>query len=116
MLPDTSDTRQFLNRERLELLPQGSFLINVGRASVLDERALRSALDKGRIEAAALDVFQQEPLPVDSWMWNHPGVFVTPHVSGISYARSAAGKIAENIMRLENGENATPVYDPQRGY
>lgn len=116
LLPLTPQTQSFINAERLAMLPRGAFIINIGRGAVIDDEALKQALESGQIEAAALDVFSEEPLPDDSWMWSHPNVFVTPHVSGNTYARSGATKVAANIRRIQNGDSPFPIYDPQRGY
>ncbi len=116
ILPNTALTGNFVNAERLQKMPRGAFLINVGRGETINDDALRQALDTGHIEAAALDVFRLEPLPGEHWMWTHPGVFVTPHAAGNTYARSGADQIAANIQRIERGEAPYPLFDRERGY
>jgi glyoxylate/hydroxypyruvate reductase A len=116
VLPNTPETECFIDAERLNQLPHGAFLINMGRGKSIDDDALRRALDSGQIEAAALDVFREEPLPESHWMWSHPAIFITPHVSGNTYARSGATRIAENIRRIEQGQEPYPLFNPERGY
>jgi len=62
-----------------------------------------------------LDVFCQEPLPQNHPLWNHPKVTITPHISGSTYARSAASVIVNNIKRMENGKMPEGIYDRNRG-
>ena len=80
-LPGTAETRRMLDAAKLALLPDGALLINVGRGSVLDEAALDKELRAGRLQAA-LDVFEHEPLPEDSPLWDCPNLRLTPHVAG----------------------------------
>ena len=81
-LPDTKDTRGILNAHRLALLPRDAFLVNVGRGSAIDQQALEALLRDGHLSGAALDVFEQEPVPVDSTLWTCPRLLITPHVAG----------------------------------
>lgn len=82
-LPLTSETADALNADFFAGLKEGAVFVNVGRGGLVDEHALRGALDGGRISAALLDVTRVEPLPADSWLWRHPKVKVTAHTSGI---------------------------------
>ena len=116
VLPLTKNTKNILTKNELKLLPEGSFIINIGRGGIINESDLLSALDSGHIIAAALDVFAQEPLPENNSLWTHPSVYVTPHIAGQSNPGSAAKTIAENIRLIEMGEAPYPIYSMNSGY
>ena len=116
VLPLTENTKNILTKNELKLLPEGSFIINIGRGGIINESDLLSALDSGHITAAALDVFAQEPLPENNSLWTHPSVYVTPHIAGQSNPGSAAKTIAENIRLIEMGEAPYPIYSLNSGY
>ena len=81
LLPGGEDTRGFLSRQRLGWFKPGSFLYNFGRGTTVDEADLLWALDRGLLAGAGLDVTETEPLPPESGLWTHRGVFVHPHSS-----------------------------------
>lgn len=116
VLPLTAATRRLLGAERLAQLPAGAVVINIGRGGTIDDEALFAALDTGHVHAAVLDAFRGEPLAPDSPMWDQPGIVVTPHISGSTFARSAARYIIANIARIRAGEEPFPVFDRKRGY
>jgi phosphoglycerate dehydrogenase-like enzyme len=104
--PGGAGTRHLIGSSRLALFKPGSVLVNVGRGSLVDESALRTALDRGVPEVAILDVTEDEPPPERSWLWDHPRVVLTPHSSAGGtgrYERAAEAFIA-NLLRWENGE------------
>ena len=101
-LPGTAETRRMLDAAKLALLPDGALLINVGRGSVLDEAALEKELRAGRLQAA-LDVFEHEPLPKDSPLWDCPNLRLTPHVAGNMTLPYTVERIVS--MFLEDFEN-----------
>ena len=78
-LPNTPETEQLLNREAIGAMKEGAYFVNVGRGRVVDEGALVEALLNGRLSGAALDVFEEEPLPEGSPLWELPNVVVSPH-------------------------------------
>ena len=104
--PLTDETRHLLNERTLAALPDGAHVINVARGGCADEPALIAALGSGRLGGAYLDVFEKEPLPADSPLWDLPNVIVTPH-----NAQASAGNdtrafeiFATNLSRLQRGE------------
>ena len=111
-LPHTDATAKIINQQTLSWLPKGAFLINPGRGALIDDDALVKALNCGQIGGAALDCFVEEPLPAESPYWANPSVFVTPHIAGATYARSAATVIVDNIRRIQNGEQPFPIHIP----
>ena len=82
-LPGGDDTRKLIGARELDALG-GGWLVNVGRGSVVDEVALVEALISGHLRGAGLDVFETEPLPADSPLWDLPSVVITPHIAGAS--------------------------------
>jgi len=116
VLPLTKDTTNLLRKQELQRLPRGAFIINMGRGGIVNETDLLSLLDEGHITAAAMDVFEQEPLPANNPLWSHPSVYITPHIAGQSNPKSSAKTIAENIRRIEDDELPFPIYDITKGY
>jgi glyoxylate/hydroxypyruvate reductase len=116
LLPLTPETSGILNAKAFATLPAGAAVINVGRGGQLVEKDLLAALDSGQIAGATLDVFQQEPLPEDHPFWEHPRVFMTPHVASMTIPQSAVRAVVANIQRLEAGESLQHVVDLKRGY
>jgi glyoxylate/hydroxypyruvate reductase A len=116
VLPLTSNTANILTKNELSLLPKDSFIINIGRGGIIDEDDLLALLDKGHIKAVALDVFAQEPLPENNSLWEHPSVYITPHIAGQSNPNSAAQTISENIHLIQKGELPYPIYSASNGY
>lgn len=116
LLPDTPQTENILNGDRLALLAKGAFVINPGRGPLIDDDALIAALDAGQIGHATLDVFRTEPLPPSHPFWAHPGVTVTPHIASDTRADTAAAVIAENIKRGETGAPFLHLVDRDAGY
>ena len=82
LLPDNELTRNYVNARRLSACKPGARFYNIGRGTTVDERALVQALESGRLGAAYLDVFAEEPLPPSSPLWAAPNCFITPHTAG----------------------------------
>jgi glyoxylate/hydroxypyruvate reductase A len=116
VLPLTSDTTNIITKKELSLLPKDSFIINIGRGGIINEDDLLTLLSEGHIKAAALDVFAQEPLPENNSLWDHPSVYITPHIAGQSNPNSAGQTISENIYRIQKGELPYPIYSRDNGY
>lgn len=99
LLPLTTHTKHILDAQTLALLPRGATIINFSRGLIIDDQALRAALDHGQVSHAVLDVFATEPLPKDSWHWQHDSVTVTPHVSAPTDYETAAAIVCANVRR-----------------
>jgi phosphoglycerate dehydrogenase-like enzyme len=108
ILPHAPETRHSLNAELLALLPARAWVVNVGRGSTLDEDALAEALRARRITGAALDVFETEPLPTDSPLWDLPGIIISPHSAG-GRPRAAAKLVEENLEAFLAGRQLRNV-------
>lgn len=107
IMPLTKETEHFFNDDFFESLPKQPVFVNVGRGPSVDETALSKALDQGLIRAAALDVFESEPLPENSPLWDQPNILITPHISGyVQHFRDAYFQIFEPNLRhyLSNGD------------
>lgn len=117
-VPATPETERLIDAGALALMKPGAFLLNFARGSVVDEQALIAALRSGALAGAALDVFAQEPLPVDSPLWSMPNVIVTPHLAGMSadYESRVARSFVDNLARYRRGEPLHNRVDLSRGY
>jgi phosphoglycerate dehydrogenase-like enzyme len=120
-VPITPDTRHMIDARALAQMKSTAFLINIGRGAVVDESALVEALHQRRIAGAALDVFEREPLPDDSPLWQLAethNVILSPHMAGQTpnYEARAAALFAENLRRFVAGEPLLNQVDFARGY
>ena len=106
VLPLTAETRGMFDREAIALMKPHSVLVNVGRGAVVDEPALVQALREGRIAGAALDVFETEPLPPESPLWELPNVLLSPHTAALSERENAriVEIFTDNLRRYLAGE------------
>jgi phosphoglycerate dehydrogenase-like enzyme len=104
-LPVTKETRHLIGRSQFRRMKSTAFFINIGRGSTTDTEALIEALQNGTIAGAGLDVFEQEPLPESSPLWEMDNVIVTPHNSGASihYNDRAVRIFAANLRDYVNG-------------
>lgn len=116
LLPLTSDTRGLLDARFFSWCRPGACLVNVGRGAHLNEADLLAALDQGRIAAAFLDVFAQEPLPPQHPFWARPQLYVTPHVASLSDPVQSAATVVANIRRSMQGQPLLHAIDRGRGY
>ena len=116
--PHTKETARLIGAEQLAHMRPSARLVNLGRGALVDEAALEEALRSGRLAGAALDVFEEEPLPATSPLWDMPQVIVTPHTSGIGprYWERAMAQFTENLARFVAGQPLTNVVDKRAGY
>ncbi|MBR9755903.1 glyoxylate/hydroxypyruvate reductase A [Cobetia sp. 4B] len=115
LLPNTPATRDVLNAEVFQALPDDAVLINPGRGSSVVEEDLVAALEEGKLRGALLDVFQHEPLAEDSPLWQQPRVIITPHAAAPTPVAEAADQLADNIRRIQRGEVLTGI-SREHGY
>lgn len=99
-LPLTEETRHLIGKEELTLLPEGCVLVNIARGGIVDTEALVEVLRKRQDLTAVLDVFEEEPLPAESPLWDLPNVTVTPHNSFVGERNSVRlyELIKENLI------------------
>lgn len=90
--------------------------MNIGRGTVIKEEDLVTALNKGWLSAAILDVFETEPLPPSSSLWTMPQVKITPHISGCSRPQDVAMFFKENLVRFQSSQPLECVLDLDKGY
>jgi len=116
--PLTEATRGLINAECLAAMRPDAYLINVGRGPQVDEAALANALRSHSIAGAALDVFEQEPLPAESPLWELENLLITPHTAGLTeklWQRHYA-LFSENLRRYLAHEPLLFIVDKQKGY
>jgi phosphoglycerate dehydrogenase-like enzyme len=116
--PLTPETRGLMNAARLAKMKTDACLINVGRGPLIDEAALAKALREHKIPGAALDVFEKEPLPSDSPLWDLENLLITPHTAGLTEKlwERHYQLIAENLRRYLAKQPLLAVVDKKRGY
>lgn len=116
LLPLTPQTRGILCRKTFDRLPIGAGLVNAARGGHLVERDLLQALADGRISAAILDVFAEEPPPGDHPFWNHPRILMTPHMASNTSIEFGGRALLENVLRHRRGEPMIGVVNRELGY
>lgn len=117
--PLTPETKHLIGAAELALMKPGSGLINIGRGPLLDQQAVERALRSGHLSGAVLDVFDPEPLPRDSTLWDAPNVYLSPHCSSDDndvYMPLTLDLAFANAGRLALGRKLVNVVDPSRGY
>ena len=117
-MPLTPETRGMIAEPQLRAMKPTALLVNIARGPVVVEADLLRALREGWIAGAALDVFDQEPLPADHPLWDMENVILTPHISGGTevYNQRATQIFADNLRRYLAGDPLENVVDPARGY
>lgn len=116
VLPRTDDTNKIVNASLFDALPSHAIFINVGRGNAVDESALVTALNEGKIAAAVLDVTEKEPLPEDHSFWTAPNLLLSFHTSAISYPENIIKLFVENYYRYIEGKPLKYQVDFEQGY
>jgi phosphoglycerate dehydrogenase-like enzyme len=114
-LPLTAETYHLLREEEVNLVKEGAILFNIGRGKTIDEMGLTEVVKSGRIRAV-LDVFEDEPLPPESELWNMEDVIITPHVSGINIPEEICEEFVRNYRRWVKGDPLIGLVDRKKGY
>jgi phosphoglycerate dehydrogenase-like enzyme len=117
-LPLTSSTTHAISEAELRAMKPTAYLVNIARGAIIDETALARALAEGWIGGAGLDVFEQEPLPADSPLWDMDNALLSPHVAGFTprYDERATALFAANLARYLEGEPLLNSLDKKQGY
>lgn len=116
MLPLTTATSNIMDRSNMCKLPQGAYIINVARGAHLAEPDLLTLIKSGHIAAATLDVFRNEPLPMQHPFWQEPRITITPHISALTLRRESVQQITTNLRKTEAGEQVAGIVDRTLGY
>ncbi|MEA2120508.1 D-2-hydroxyacid dehydrogenase [Halovibrio sp. HP20-50] len=117
-LPLTQATRGVVSDKLLDQLKPGAVLVDISRGGVVNSEAVLRALDNGTLKGAALDVFEQQPLPVDSPLWKRSNLLITPHVSGTTpyYLERALAIFIENLRAYQQGKPLVTPVSVDAGY
>ena len=117
-LPLTRRTRHLLDKRQFASMKRGAVLIDVSRGGIVRHAALLESLKNGHLQGAALDVFETEPLPRESPLWDLPNVIITPHCSSVyeGWERRSVEMFCDNVERWQRGEKRRNIVDPCRGY
>ncbi|KFM65721.1 Glyoxylate/hydroxypyruvate reductase A, partial [Stegodyphus mimosarum] len=116
VLPSTDETRGLLDDDVLKNCKKKPVFINIGRGDIISESNIIKALKEEWISKAILDVFETEPLPPSSPLWQTPEVYITPHVGAIPRIDGIAKFIAQNYVRYVNGEPLMNHIEWNKGY
>lgn len=116
ILPSTNATKHIINESVFKQLKTSACFINVGRGDAVNEAALLDALDKKQLASAVLDVVEQEPLSVESPLWRHENVFITPHIAAITDQNEVVAQIVANYNAYRTGQPLINQVDISKGY
>lgn len=116
--PATAETRGLFDDALCGAMKPGAHLVNVARGTIVDQDALRRALDAGRVATASLDAAEPEPLPAGQWMYGRPRVRLSPHVcrNMTGAAELLIDAFIDNVRRWKHGEPLDGLVDRAAGY
>lgn len=116
--PLTDQTRGLIGQNEIDAMKSGVILADVSRGGVIDQSALLSALQSGKIAGAGLDVFETEPLPSDSPFWDLNNIILSPHCSAVhdQWEQDSFDLFLDNLQNWENDDPLFNIVDPNRGY
>jgi phosphoglycerate dehydrogenase-like enzyme len=116
--PQTDDTRALIGRDELAVMKPSAVIVNIARGRLVDDEALVTAVEEGRILGAGLDAFRREPLPPESPYWRLPQVLMSPHTASFAgdYWEPVVDLFLENVRRFKAGEPLLNVVDKWLGY
>jgi phosphoglycerate dehydrogenase-like enzyme len=116
--PSTAKTRHLIDANAFALMKPGVHIVNIARGALIDQDALRVALDEGKVARATLDTVDPEPLPAGHWLYSHPGVRVTAHISWYTpeMLQASVDIFIENVGRFVRNEPLLHVVDRDEGY
>ncbi len=115
-LPLTQATYHVLDEKILQVMKKDVIVINIGRGQLINEEDLQKALLHHRIQGAILDVLQQEPLPKEHPFWHTEGIYITPHMSGVSQIEKVSDFFRLNLLRYERSQPLQGIVDPLLNY
>ena len=115
-VPYTSKTNNLLSSDLFKKLNDDTYLINVSRGKVQNESDILKYLENGKLSGAFLDVFEEEPLPISSKLWNHEKVQITPHNASITNQEAAVPQIIQNYKRAISGKKLLNQVDIDNEY
>ena len=117
-LPLLEETKEMFQLEQFRTMKKSAYFINIARGALVKEADLITALSEGTIKGAGLDVFEEEPLPDNSPLWEMPNVIITPHIAAFSplYLDRAVKLFADNLTRFVQNRELLNAVDKNKGY
>jgi len=115
--PLTPETKHMINDETLRLMKRGAIYVNTSRGGVQEERALFEALTRGQLGAAGIDVFEEEPCPVDNPLLNLENAVLSTHMAGVTREATARAsvQVTSEMLRVLRGEKPNVLVNPEVG-
>lgn len=117
-LPSTPQTKKLISKKQFESMKVGAYFVNISRGQIVDEASLTSALKNGKLKAACLDVFEEEPLPTNSELWDMENVIISPHLAALSpaYFDRAFKLFLYNLKQFEKNKELKNIVDLDKEY